>query len=104
MKIGVYPPRFYFPEIDPAFSKEARISETAQPMDWPKTSGSTPKKDQRAQTYRRNKDGFMWHWRSDCSKWPVSDYHQTFSKPTYGEFCPECQAKTEEGNSPSSIP
>ena len=49
-------------------------------------------------TYRRKKDSDTWHWCTNCSNWPSSDYIETDKKPTYGELDNECKAKEEAGN------
>ena len=50
--------------------------------------------------YRRKKGSDTWHWCRNCSNWPTSDsdYDERFSKPTTGEFCNQCKAKTDNGN------
>jgi hypothetical protein len=37
-----------------------------------------------------------WHFCSDCSKGPTSDYVERDSKPARGELCDQCEAK--QGN------
>lgn len=39
-----------------------------------------------------------WHWCTNCSNWPATDYDVSYSKPTSGELCNECQAKEDAGN------
>jgi hypothetical protein len=51
-----------------------------------------------ADTYRRKKGKDTWHFCSNCSNWPLSDFDEQSSKPTTGEFCNECQSKRANGN------
>ncbi len=44
-------------------------------------------------THRKRRDSNIWHWRSNCSKFPRKGYEQVSKKPKSGEFCKECQAK-----------
>jgi uncharacterized protein (DUF433 family) len=46
--------------------------------------------------YRRRKGSETWHWCSNCSTWPDSDYEEqtTFT----GERCNQCSAKEQMGN------
>lgn len=48
--------------------------------------------------YRRKKSKDTWHFCSNCSNWPTSDYEEQSTKPTTGEFCNECQSKRDNGN------
>ena len=50
-----------------------------------------------AGTYRKKRDSDTWHFCSNCSNWPTSDYIERTDKPTYGELCNECQAKEDAG-------
>ena len=43
--------------------------------------------------YRKKKDSDTWHWCTNCSNWPTSDYDSRDTKPTYGELDNECKAK-----------
>ena len=48
--------------------------------------------------YRKRKDSDTWHFCSNCSNWPTTDYVE---KPTWdgsGELCNECKAKRTEGS------
>jgi len=38
-----------------------------------------------------------WHYCTNCSKWPASNYDQSAAKPTSGEFCNECKGKEKSG-------
>jgi hypothetical protein len=51
-----------------------------------------------ASSYRRRKGHDTWHFCSNCSNWPTSDYEVSYSKPTNGELCNECKAKRDAGN------
>lgn len=45
-------------------------------------------------TYRKKKYGSdTWHFCSNCSNWPTSNYEESYTKPTSGELCNECKAK-----------
>jgi len=48
--------------------------------------------------YRKRKDHDTWHWCSNCSNYPTSNYDTHSTKPTSGELCDECQAKQKAGN------
>ena len=48
--------------------------------------------------YRRTKGRDTWHWCSNCSNYPSSNYETSPSKPRSGELCNECQAKDRDGN------
>jgi len=48
--------------------------------------------------YRKRKDHDTWHWCSNCSNYPTSDYTSHPSKPTTGELCNECKAKRDANN------
>ena len=50
-----------------------------------------------ADTYRRRRDKDTWHFCSNCSNWPTSDYVTSNSKPS-GELCNECKAKKANNN------
>jgi len=43
--------------------------------------------------YRRRKGNDTWHFCSNCSNWPTSNYDTQQTKPSTGEFCNECKAK-----------
>ena len=51
-----------------------------------------------AGTYRKKRDSDTWHFCSNCSNWPTSDYIELTEKPAWGELCNECQAKKVAGN------
>jgi len=51
-----------------------------------------------ASTYRRRRGSDTWHFCSNCSNWPTSDYEEKYTKPSSGELCNECQSKKAAGN------
>jgi hypothetical protein len=51
-----------------------------------------------ASQYRRRKGSDTWHFCSNCSNWPTSDYETSYTKPTTGELCDQCKAKKDAGN------
>lgn len=51
-----------------------------------------------AKTYRRAHGSDTWHFCTNCSKWPTSNYEESTTKPTTGELCNECRAKEAAGN------
>jgi len=51
-----------------------------------------------ASTYRRRKGSDTWHFCSNCSNWPTSNYEEQYTKPSSGELCNECQSKKAAGN------
>lgn len=52
---------------------------------------------QRGTRYRRSEAGGTWHWCTDCSRFPGSDYFVRDSRPA-GELCNECVIRTEAGH------
>ena len=48
----------------------------------------------RTMKYRRRREADAWHWCTNCSNWPTSDYVDRDTKPTTGELCNECRSKT----------
>jgi hypothetical protein len=48
--------------------------------------------------YRRRKGRDTWHWCRNCSNWPTRNFNERQIKPTSGELCNQCQAKTAKGN------
>ncbi len=32
----------------------------------------------------------VWHWRRECTHWPLNWYEEHEFKPADGEFCSEC--------------
>ena len=51
-----------------------------------------------ASNFRRKKGSDTWHFCSNCSNWPTSDYDERWDKPTSGELCNECRAKKNTGD------
>ncbi|HKV12585.1 MAG TPA: hypothetical protein VJ725_30855 [Thermoanaerobaculia bacterium] len=51
-----------------------------------------------ADHYRKKRGKDTWHFCSNCSNWPATDFDTSTSKPTSGEFCNECQGKRANGN------
>jgi len=47
--------------------------------------------------YRKKNGSDTWHWCTNCSRWPTSDYETSYSKPTSGELCNECKSKERDG-------
>jgi len=39
-----------------------------------------------------------WHFCTNCSKWPTSNYVVATQHPSHGELCDECKAKRDNGN------
>ena len=50
-----------------------------------------------AVAYRKAKGSDTWHYCTNCSKWPTSNYDQSAGKPTTGELCNECKGKEKNG-------
>ncbi len=48
-------------------------------------------------TYRKKRGHDTWHWCTNCSNWPTSDYTESKTKPTSGELCNECKGKENNG-------
>lgn len=48
--------------------------------------------------WRRKKGSDTWHFCTNCSSWPTTDYETSWTKPTSGELDNECQAKSKAGN------
>jgi hypothetical protein len=44
-------------------------------------------------SYRRKHGADTWHFCSNCSNWPTSDFDTQPAKPSSGEFCNECETK-----------
>ncbi|MDR6788941.1 hypothetical protein J2Y58_002310 [Sphingomonas sp. BE138] len=47
--------------------------------------------------YRRRNGKDTWHFCTNCSLWPTSDYKEQQSKPTTGELCNQCRSKDSDG-------
>ena len=50
------------------------------------------------QNYRQKKGKDAWHFCSNCSNWPLSEFNSKTSKPTSDEFCNQCLAKEKNNN------
>jgi hypothetical protein len=48
--------------------------------------------------YHKKHGSDTWHWCSNCSNYPTSDYSTAPSKPSSGELCNECIGKQKAGN------
>lgn len=48
-------------------------------------------------TYRRRTSGDTWHFCTNYSLWPTSDYKEQQGKPTTGELCNQCRSKNDAG-------
>jgi hypothetical protein len=48
--------------------------------------------------YRRKKGSDTWHWCTNCSEWPTSNYDSTNTKPTTGELDNQCLGKEGANN------
>ena len=46
--------------------------------------------------YRKKKGSDTWHWCTNCSNWPTSNYDRRKTKPTTGELDNECKSKDDE--------
>lgn len=51
------------------------------------------KEDSMADHYRKKNGSDTWHFCSNCSNWPTSDFVKSSSKPTDGELCDQCKGK-----------
>jgi hypothetical protein len=51
-----------------------------------------------ATTYRKTQGEGTWHFCSNCSHWPTTNYVEQPTAPSTGEICNECEAKRREGN------
>jgi len=49
-------------------------------------------------SFRKGHGEDTWHFCSNCSNWPKSDYETRTTKPPDGECCNECQAKMTDGD------
>jgi hypothetical protein len=48
--------------------------------------------------YRRRQGMDTWHFCSNCSNWPTSNYDERASRPRTGELCNECQSERNRGD------
>lgn len=51
-----------------------------------------------ADYYRCKRGTDTWHFCSNCSNWPTSNYEISYTRPTTGELCNECQSKKRNDN------
>ncbi len=51
-----------------------------------------------ASNYRKKKGSDTWHFCSNCSRWPTSDYDEKVTYDGSGELCNECKAKRSAGD------
>jgi hypothetical protein len=52
-----------------------------------------------AATYRKRRGTYdTWHFCSNCSNWPTSNFEEKTTKPPDGEMCNECKAKKTANN------
>jgi hypothetical protein len=51
-----------------------------------------------ASTYRRQQECDIWHFCSNCSKWPQDDYVEQWQAPRTGGMCNECDVKRRQGD------
>ncbi|CAD7031720.1 hypothetical protein REJC140_02956 [Pseudorhizobium endolithicum] len=47
--------------------------------------------------YRRRNGSDTWHWCSNCSNWPTTNYDERPTKPAGGDLCNECKGKDAAG-------
>jgi hypothetical protein len=48
--------------------------------------------------YRQRQGADIWHFCSNCSRWPGSNYIELWIEPTTGEICSECEEKRAQGD------
>lgn len=48
--------------------------------------------------YRQSQNDGIWHFCSNCSRWPQSNYVEMWAQPNNGEICSECDEKEIEGD------
>jgi hypothetical protein len=46
-----------------------------------------------ANTYRKLRDGVAWHFCSNCSHWPTSNFVTHEGRPSHKDICNECMSK-----------
>lgn len=51
-----------------------------------------------ASQYRKARGSDTWHWCSNCTLYPGSNYDTSPSKPTSGELCNQCRGKERDGD------
>lgn len=51
-----------------------------------------------ARKYRKRKGQHdEWHFCTNCSNWPTSNYIERTTRPTTGELCNQCRSKERRG-------
>ena len=48
--------------------------------------------------YRKRNTSDTWHFCTNCTNWPTSDYVSRQTKPTTGELCDQCLGKESANN------
>lgn len=48
--------------------------------------------------YRKKTGSDTWHFCTNCTNWPTSDYTEREVKPTSGELCDQCKGKEKAVN------
>jgi hypothetical protein len=51
-----------------------------------------------ASEHRQHDSSDVWHFCSNCSDWPESDYSREQTKPEGRALCGECQTKDDNDN------
>lgn len=53
-----------------------------------------------ASEYRKRKGATYdtWHFCTNCSNWPTSNYDSRTTKPTDGELCDQCKSKRDKND------
>ncbi|MGH7834192.1 MAG: hypothetical protein ACREQK_11150 [Candidatus Binatia bacterium] len=46
--------------------------------------------------YRKKLDQDIWHFSSNCSNYPTTNYYLQFTRPSTGELCKECKSKSDK--------
>lgn len=46
--------------------------------------------------YRKKNNSEVWHWCTNCSRWPKDDYETKARKPNEARLCKECQRKADK--------
>lgn len=50
-----------------------------------------------AKKYRKRNGTDTWHWCTNCSNYPKSDYTESDTRPSY-DLCNECKGKEAAGS------
>lgn len=51
-----------------------------------------------ASTYRKRNGSDTWHFCTNCTQWPTSDYKEQSTKPTSGDLCNQCKGKRDNND------